>query len=372
MPLYMDLHHIDPNITQEDLDKAHRKDLEVQDKYGVSHKKYYVNFEEKTIFCLMEGPNKRAVHSSHAEVHGVGPCNIIEVSSLTPTFSFNAMIGDEGGKNSWDVALTKSGEIDTGFRTLMLITLFHFSSDNKSMTKEIFQIIEKHEGKVVSQPGKKILVSFLHAQDGMYCLKSIKGYLDNTNNIEYNLALITGKPVDDAGSHLFENTIDRLKILCLLGQSKTAYLDSDTKSLFEKGLANIETLNYSLIQVISVVDFAILEELNELLENNLGNSSFRTEQISDALGLSKTQTYRKTKQLTGMSPSGLVLEVRLRKALADLRDTDRTISQIAYDRGFNSPNYFTRAFKKRFQLLPTEFAHLSTSIDQSRSEIETA
>jgi len=368
----MDLHHIDPDITQEDLDKAHKKDLEVQDKYDVSHKKYYVNFEEKTVFCLMEGPNKNAVHSSHAEVHGVGPCNIIEVSSLTPTFSFNTMIGDEGGKNNWDVALTKSGEIDTGFRTLMLIKLFFFSSDDRKFAKGVFRIIEQHDGKIVSQPDKKILVSFLHAQDGMYCLKAIKSYLDKANKIEYNLALVTGKPVDDTGTSLFQNTIHRLQTLCLLGQTRTAYVDSSTKFLFEKGLNNIEELDYKMIQTISAEDFAVLKELSSVLENNLGNSSFRIGQISDFLGLSKTQTYRKTKQLTGTSPSGLILEIRLRKALVDLRDTARTISQIAYDLGFNSPNYFTRAFKKRFRLLPTEFVNLSKEMDHTKSEIKTA
>lgn len=281
------------------------------------------------------------------------------------------MIGDEGGKNSWDVALTKSGEIDTGFRTLMLITLFHFTSDDKSLAKGIFQIIENQDGKIVSQPDKKILVSFLHAQDGMYCLKSIISYLSQTKTIEYNLALITGKPVDDTGSSLFQSTIHRLQTLCLLGQTRKAYVDSSTKSLFEKGLNNIEELDYGLIRIISVKDFSILEELSSVLENNCGNSSFRIGQINDFLGLSKTQTYRKTKQLTGMSPSGLVLEMRLRKALVDLRDTDRTISQIAYDRGFNSPNYFTRAFKKRFRLLPTEFADLSKEIDRTKSKIKT-
>lgn len=69
MPLYMDVHHIDPNISLNDLNRTHIKDLEIQDKYEVSHKKYFVNFREKTIFCLTEGPSKKAVHACHAEAH---------------------------------------------------------------------------------------------------------------------------------------------------------------------------------------------------------------------------------------------------------------------------------------------------------------
>ncbi|WP_373517927.1 hypothetical protein [Pricia sp.] len=49
--------------------------------------------------------------------HGVGACNVIEVSS---EIDFNAFLG-EGGKDKKDMALTSSGEIDTGYRTLMMI-----------------------------------------------------------------------------------------------------------------------------------------------------------------------------------------------------------------------------------------------------------
>lgn len=359
MPLYMDVHHIDQNITQEDLNRAHMKDLEVQDTYEVSHKKYFVNFLEKTVFCLMEGPSKKAVHSCHAEVHGVGPCNIIEVSSLTPTFNFHTIIGDEGGKDHWDVALTRSGEIDTGFRTLMLIALSDFTPNSRQLTKEVYRIIKNNDGNIVQQPDQKILVSFLHAQEGMLCLKTLLGYLSKIRDIDYSLALVTGKPVDDVSSYLFEKTIQQLQTLCLLGQTKMAYVDANTKSLFEKGLNNLSESGYQRIQFVSSEDFSMFRQLKEILEDNLSYSDFRTSKISDTIGLSKTQCYRKIKELTGMSPSGLILEMRLRKSLIDLKNTEQTVSQIAYGQGFNSPNYFTRAFKKRFKLLPTEFANLS-------------
>ena len=35
MPLYMDIHNLDDGTTAEDVAKAHAKDMEVQQKYGV-------------------------------------------------------------------------------------------------------------------------------------------------------------------------------------------------------------------------------------------------------------------------------------------------------------------------------------------------
>lgn len=152
MPLYMDLHHIDPDLTQEDLDAAHIKDLLVEEKYRLKHKKYYVNFEERTVFCLIKAPDKEALHHAHAEVHGVGPCNIIEVTSLTPTFDFYSMIGEEGGKNAHDVALTRNGEIDTGCRTLLRVSINCLFGEPDKIEKDILDLINKHEGPWLNYP----------------------------------------------------------------------------------------------------------------------------------------------------------------------------------------------------------------------------
>jgi AraC-like DNA-binding protein len=52
----------------------------------------------------------------------------------------------------------------------------------------------------------------------------------------------------------------------------------------------------------------------------------------------------------------LIQESRLHKALNTIMQGSMTIAEIAYEVGFNSPTYFTRAFKKRFGITPTEFA----------------
>ena len=81
MPLYMDIHNLDDGTTAEDVAKAHAKDMEVQQKYGVKYGKYWVNESGKKVFCLAHAPNAEAAEQVHREAHGMMPEKIIEVQA---------------------------------------------------------------------------------------------------------------------------------------------------------------------------------------------------------------------------------------------------------------------------------------------------
>ncbi len=83
MPLYMDIHKKVPGVTADAVADAHTKDLEIQSKYGVDYKKYWVDEENGTIFCLVEAPNKEAAARVHREAHGLVADEIHEVSEHT-------------------------------------------------------------------------------------------------------------------------------------------------------------------------------------------------------------------------------------------------------------------------------------------------
>jgi len=94
--------------------------------------------------------------------------------------------------------------------------------------------------------------------------------------------------------------------------------------------------------------------------SNLHSSAFNSAVLSSQLGLSKTQVYRKTSSLFGVPPKKLLTELRLVHAVRALKEGGKTVSEVAYDSGFNSPTYFTRVFRNRFDILPT-FIAKSTS-----------
>ncbi len=80
MPLYMDVHNIKGGVSAEDVEKAHQADLEMQGKYGVEYKRYWVAEDQGKIFCLVEAPDPEAANTVHREAHGLVADEVFEVS----------------------------------------------------------------------------------------------------------------------------------------------------------------------------------------------------------------------------------------------------------------------------------------------------
>lgn len=358
MPLYIDLHTIDSDaFTEEDAFKAHLKDLAVQNMYGLVYKKYYLNLSQKTACCLMEAPSIKACVESHKEAHGIGPCNIVEVS---PEDEFHPYLG-EGSKNDKDLALTLSGEIDTGYRTLMMVCLADFSGEYGHCIDEIYRLIQKYQGSKIMQPNDKVMASFVRASDAISCCLASSRLLKAVlRNIDYTMALVTGKPVDEVGSDFFGEAKKRLQILCRMGQSEVVHIDTGTTVLYQKG-SDIPDMNDKNVKFVSKNDFSFWANLYDILDTQIIDSNFNSERLGKELGLSKAQAYRKIKSITGMSPNTLIREMRLRRSLSALKKNGKSVAEIAYDLGFNSPTYFTRVFRNRYNVLPTLFAKLSDS-----------
>lgn len=72
-------------------------------------------------------------------------------------------------------------------------------------------------------------------------------------------------------------------------------------------------------------------------------------------GVSETTLRRLFKQQTGKTVGEYVIELRMQTAARRLLTTDKPISDIAYDVGYDNPNYFTRVFKSYFGTSPYEY-----------------
>jgi hypothetical protein len=80
MPLFLDIHYKVEGMTAEGIEEAHRKDLEVQEKYGAKYLKYWYDLGSGRAFCLIEAPSKEAAISVHREAHGLIADEVIEVT----------------------------------------------------------------------------------------------------------------------------------------------------------------------------------------------------------------------------------------------------------------------------------------------------
>lgn len=102
-------------------------------------------------------------------------------------------------------------------------------------------------------------------------------------------------------------------------------------------------------------DEKLVEKLKRTIENNIDNPELTVEMLAENLKVSRIKLYRKTKELTGLSPSEYIQNTRMYAASVLLKTKQYKISEVAYMVGFSDPLYFSKSFSKHFKLSPTEY-----------------
>jgi len=103
-------------------------------------------------------------------------------------------------------------------------------------------------------------------------------------------------------------------------------------------------------------DEKFLSELVEYVKQNISNPNLSVIALSRDMKMSRVWLYKKLLLLTGISPVEFIRAVRLQKAIQLLENTQLKISEIACEVGFESPQYFSRIFKREYDLLPSAYA----------------
>jgi len=79
--IYIDVHHLGAGkVTAKDVEEAHKKDLAVQKKFGVSILKYWFDEAKGDVYCLSTSDNTESIRKTHAEAHGLLPGEFYKVT----------------------------------------------------------------------------------------------------------------------------------------------------------------------------------------------------------------------------------------------------------------------------------------------------
>ena len=106
---------------------------------------------------------------------------------------------------------------------------------------------------------------------------------------------------------------------------------------------------------LSPLDEQLLAKAVALVEKNLNNSDYTIEDFASDMAMSRVSLFRKLRSLTGLSPTDFIRTERLKHAANLILQGNMNIVAVAYSCGFNTPSYFTKAFKNRFGVLPSEY-----------------
>lgn len=175
--------------------------------------------------------------------------------------------------------------------------------------------------------------------------------------------LLTAKASEEAQIEGFETGADfyitkpfRMEVL-LLHIGKLLQRTRDIQGKMQNKIRQHIEIKTSEIQIRSV-DETLIEKAIQIVEKRMEDSEFSVEELSHELSMSRVHLYKKILSLTGKSPIEFIRVIRLKRAAQLLEKSQLSVSEIAYQVGFNNPKYFARYFREEYGMLPSEYAKL--------------
>jgi AraC-like DNA-binding protein len=357
--------HIVPGVKARNVAEAHQQDLIHQEDYACKCMTYWVDEQRENVFCLIDAPSKEAVIEMHNKAHGLIPHKIIEVSSLLVE-SFLGRIYDPTEADITDGNLKVFH--DPSFRVLLVtqtidpVLLKHTLGKERSVellqqhNDLVRQNIREHTGREVEHGGCGFIISFTAASKALSCALAIHRAIEDqlATSIGFKMSITAGEPVEKSAT-LFGSSIQKAGYMCAIAKCFQVALSSSVRELVTK--ENLHQMGDKLL-AIPPQDEALLESLYATLEEKWQDPEFDADDFCHVMTMSKSQLYRKTIALTGISPNVLLKEFRLDKAREMMKKKHYNIAQVTFDSGFTSPSYFTKCFKKKFGLLPMSYIEL--------------
>lgn len=102
-------------------------------------------------------------------------------------------------------------------------------------------------------------------------------------------------------------------------------------------------------------DRKFMDKLMELMEKNMDNGDLIVDDLVQNMAVSRSVFFKKLKTLTGLAPVEFIKEVRINRAVQLIETGEFSMTQIAYMVGINDPRYFSKCFKQKMGMTPTEY-----------------
>ena len=234
-----------------------------------------------------------------------------------------------------------------------------------------FHVIEASNGNEGLQIAKyqlpDIIITdiMMPEMDGITLSKAIKSD-DTTSHIP--VVILTAKTdldtqldalksgADDYITKPFSSTYLRARIENISNQRRKLHelFLSNLSSTAQQNSSNVYSIDPAK-PVVESYDEKMLLKLMEIMEKNMDNSALTVDELVSKVGIGRSVFFKKLKSLTGLAPIEFIREVRIKRAAQLIETGQFTISQVTFMVGNNDPRYFSRCFKQKFGMTPSEY-----------------
>lgn len=118
----------------------------------------------------------------------------------------------------------------------------------------------------------------------------------------------------------------------------------------EEEVSVVETTEGPGIEIIpSPADLAWLSDLEGIVRKHTGKTDLNLAALGYELNISERQLFRRIKAITGLTPNKYIRAIRLQIAREAIESGRyRTVAEVSYAAGFDTPSYFSKLFKEQY------------------------
>lgn len=131
----------------------------------------------------------------------------------------------------------------------------------------------------------------------------------------------------------------------------TASVNSE-RTFAENEVSNIKEI---VLGIIEEQNNSFRKMLNEVIDSNLSDPSFNSTMLAANMCLSRAQLNRKVNAELGTDTTHYIRDRRLEHACQMLKKNNMPIMDVQVACGFDSPGYFSRVFKQKYNMSPSEY-----------------
>lgn len=132
---------------------------------------------------------------------------------------------------------------------------------------------------------------------------------------------------------------------------------SDNLSMLTKGLLlyTASLLSVQPDQTAGTASHSVIEQIRNTIDSCFANADFSLQYVCDMYRYNSKYVSRKFREETGMSFSDYLQSCRIHHACNRLKETDRSVQEIATSIGYRDALYFSKVFRKQMGMSPSEY-----------------
>ena len=231
-----------------------------------------------------------------------------------------------------------------------------------NMLGKFYNVIEAENGEeglalaLHHKPDMVISDIYMPSMDGIELCQHLK---ENPTTFHIPVILLTALDSEESKIRGFDTGADGYVTKPFNEAALISQIQNLTKSRkkLKEEFGNFDLVGGIKSKVKKEDDF--IQDCIKVIHEKGSDANFKLDHLAENMNMSRSSLYRRIKEITGMKAVDFMRKGKLQYAAKLLLTTDLTVSEVAFESGFNDTKYFSRCFAKEYGNVPSKFKDLA-------------